>query len=119
MHTKERKVKFKKQVYLREDFKQLWKKISQKTSYKVFYKMEELINKSINRIKNMNEIGLIRITSTRANLELTSAGIETIATTSPLKYHEIKPDMLPDIISYLQEKNATHSPYPSYNLMWC
>ena len=101
---KRKKVKFKKQVYLREDFKQLWKKISQKTSYKVFYKMEELINKSINRIKNMNEIGPIRITSTRANLELTSAGIETIATTSPLKYHEIKPDMLPDIISYLQEK---------------
>ena len=101
---KREKVKFKKQVYLREDFKQLWEKISQKTRYTVFYNTEELIKKSIDRIKNMNEIGPIRITSTRANLEPTLAGIETIATTSPLKYHEIKPDRLPDIISYLQEK---------------
>ena len=101
---KRKKVKFKKQVYLREDFKQLWEKISQKTRYSVFYNTEDLIKKSIDKVKNMNKIGPIRITSTRADLEPTLAGIEAIATTSPLKYNEIKPDQLPDIISYLQEK---------------
>ena len=101
---KRKEIKFKKQVYLREDFKELWNKIRQRTRYKVFFKTNELISKSVEQIKNMKRINPIMITSTKANLELGSAGIQATATTNPEQYSQIKPNRLPNIIAYLQEK---------------
>ena len=101
---KKRQITFQKQVYLQEDFRRLWEKISQKTCYKVFYSTEALIKKSIERIKSMKSVDPIRIASTQAKLELTSAGIQSIQTTSATPYHEVKPNRLPDLISYLRTK---------------
>ena len=103
---KRKEVKFKKQVYLREDFKELWARISQKTRYKVFFTTDELIFKAVDLIRQMDEIPPIKITSTKALLEVDHSGIQATATTNPTQYGEIKPSTLPNIIRYLQEKTG-------------
>ena len=101
---KRQEIELKKQVYLGEDFKDLWNKVAQRTSYKVSFDTSELISIAIEKIKKMKEITPIKVISRKAVLELKDSGIQATATTNQNQYSEIKPKNLPNIITYLQRK---------------
>ena len=103
---KKKEIIFKKQVYLREDFRELWASISQKTRYKVFFKTHELISHAIEKIKDMKKTNPIKIMADKTVLDFNKAGIQSRVTSNPEIYREVKPKNFPNIIAYLQEKTG-------------
>ena len=101
---KRRKIQFHKEVYLREDFRQLWERINQKTFYQVFFDTKKLTEKAIYRIKNMEGIPALKIASTRAALDMTRAGIQATQTDRSATNKTITPSRLPNVMAYLYKK---------------
>ena len=101
---KKREVKFNKQVHLSEDFRELWERISQRTRYRVHFSTDELIEKAVRRVRGMEDIKPLRISSTKVDLQVTRGGVD--ATRKLEQKSEIMeaPRVLPDIISYLQNE---------------
>lgn len=95
---------FNKQVHLREDFRELWERISQKTRYRVHFETAELVQNAVSRLKAMEKIRPLTITATRVDVEFTKAGISADRQLE----HEVQvmegPKVLPDIIAYLQKE---------------
>ena len=101
---KRKKVNFKKQVFLGEDFKELWSRVSARTRYRIFFKTEDLITKAVEQIESMRAIVPIKVTSTRAEVTMDASGVQADLKSNPKKYTEIKPDKLPNIVDYLRDK---------------
>lgn len=101
---KKQDVAFNKQVHLRDDFRELWTRISQKTRYRVHFETSELIDKAVNRLKAMERIRPLTLTSTRVDVEFTKAGISADRQLE----HKIQvmagSRILPDIIAFLQKE---------------
>jgi len=93
----------KKEVFLDDDFKELWERIKHKTTYSVEYSTEELIRNAVNSIKKMPEIQPIIISYREGKLDVSEAGIDTqeVRVGSGKKYYS---GNLPDILLYLQQK---------------
>ena len=102
--NKEVSVKLNKQVYLSEDFKELWNKIKQKTAYSVNMNINSFIHDCVEDIKNMPEIKKLKIRSENARLNITDSGVESsnlmIRTVSDLK-QKIN---YPDPMRYIQDE---------------
>jgi type III restriction enzyme len=100
-----RDVHFNKQVHLREDFRELWSRISQKTRYRVQFETAELIARAVNRLKAMERINPLTLVATRVDVDFTRAGIKA----DRLLENETQllqgPTVLPDIIAYLQKES--------------
>lgn len=75
--NKEVTVKLNKQVYLSDEFKELWKKIKQKTKYSVNMNVNKFIESCINDIDEMPDIKKLRIRSESAKLGINEGGIDT------------------------------------------
>lgn len=75
--NKEITVKLNKQVYLSDEFKELWKRIKQKTKYSVNMNIDRFIECCINDINEMPEIRKLRIRSESAKLGINEGGIDT------------------------------------------
>jgi type III restriction enzyme len=99
-----RDVTFNKQVHLRDDFRELWARISQKTRYRVHFETAELIDHAVNRIKAMEKIKPLMLTATRVDVDFTRAGVEA----DRVLEHDVQtmegPKVLPDIIAFLQKE---------------
>ncbi len=98
-----KEVKFKKQVYLSEDFQQLWERIKPYTRYRVAYDSDKLITKAAKRIKDTDNITPAKIHEQRANLNIRDAGVQAEGQGSK-SYSMDKPRYVPDLLAYLQEK---------------
>ena len=55
-------------------------------------------------IQNIKSIDPLKIASTKANIEITRAGINTTQTDHSLKYKTILPSRIPNMIAYLHKK---------------
>ena len=101
---KKRDVRFNKQVHLREDFRELWTRISQRTRYRVHFDTAELIARSVERLRGMEKVKPLTLTSTRVDVDFTHAGVsaERILETD-VKVME-GPTVLPDIVAFLQKE---------------
>ena len=101
---KKRDVRFNKQVHLREDFRELWTRISQRTRYRVHFDTAELIARSVERLRGMERVKPLTLTSTRVDVDFTHAGVsaERILETD-VKVME-GPTVLPDIVAFLQKE---------------
>lgn len=75
--NKEVTVKLNKQIYLSEDFRELWEKIKQKTKYSVNMNVNNFIQACINDINEMQDIKKLRIKSESAKLGINECGIDT------------------------------------------
>ncbi len=75
--TKEVTVKLNKQIYIRDDFKELWDKIKQKTKYSVNMNIKQFIEACVEDINNMPDINKLRIRSETAKLSMDEGGIST------------------------------------------
>ncbi len=99
-----------KEVYLSEEFKNLWEQIKYKTTYRVEFDVEKLVEECAKHIANDLTVGKIKYLYSKATNKITKAGVEIIDETiknDPLN-SEIIDFELPDIITYLQnETNLT------------
>ena len=97
-------VKLNKQVYLSEDFKNLWDSIKYKTVYKVDFDSDDLVEKCIktlNTLKDKNN-AKFHIETNRVNVKQSGVGGELLRNKTDDVEHKIQ--QLPDIITYLQNE---------------
>ncbi|MBB2677425.1 UNVERIFIED_ORG: type III restriction enzyme [Rhizobium esperanzae] len=99
-----RELKFRKEVHLSEDFQKLWDKIKHRTRYRVTFAPPDLIERALERIKQIEPIKAPRVATTVVEVDITDAGVSAdrqIAT----RVREAEPaKMLPDILAFLQKE---------------
>ena len=99
-----REIKLNKQVYISEDFKQLWDKIKHKSTYKVQFDNESLIAQCINIIKRDMDNLDATYKYTKTTLDINKSGVETTDEKVSHESFENKHVNIPDIITHLQNK---------------
>lgn len=99
-----RDVRFNKQVHLREDFRELWARISQRTRYRVHFDTDALIARAVERLRAMEKVEPLTLTLMRVDVDFTHAGVnaERILETD-VKVMD-GPAVLPDIVAFLQKE---------------
>lgn len=97
-------VKLNKQVFLSDDFKELWERIKYKTTYAVSFDSEVLIEKCCDELRKSLIISSAKLVYTKAKVGVTAGGVkaEEIDRTTVLTTN-VK-EALPDVISYLQNR---------------
>lgn len=101
---KKTQIKFRKEVCLSEDFKALWDRIKQRTRYRVVFDSDELIQKAVNRIKEIEAIKPVKISMTRVDVDISEAGIGATKLLEERNRDAKQVKVLPDIIAYLQKE---------------
>ncbi len=99
-----------KEVFLSEDFKELWERIKYKTTYRVDFDPDELVEECAKKIANTLTIGKIKYLYSKATNRITKVGIEINEDSIKEQFGEVEivDFKLPDIITYLQnETNLT------------
>ncbi len=97
-------VKLNKQVFLSDDFKDLWERIKFKTTYAVSFDSGVLIEKCCEELRKSLIISSAKLVYTKAKVGVTAGGVkaEEIDRTTVLTTN-VK-EALPDVISYLQNR---------------
>ncbi|SMO95432.1 DEAD/DEAH box helicase family protein [Fodinibius sediminis] len=98
-----RELKLNKQVYLGDDFRQLWDKINQKTRYRVSYDSQQLIDEAVKEVKKLPKIEKVKIHTYKTEQDITHSGIESTIVGQRMDEVETA-RYLPDIIAYLQRQ---------------
>lgn len=94
-----------KELYATPEFEEFWRTISQRTTYRVALDRDEVIRKSVNKIKSEDPIQPLRVQVTRAGLKLVRGGTKTSETAT--RSAELNGAyQLPDIITELQEATS-------------
>jgi type III restriction enzyme len=106
--NRRRVVTLNKEVYLSEEFKELWDRIKYKTTYRVRFDETALIDACAKEIQEHLVVGRPRFRYTKAGVDITQGGVGAdVVEESTFVYHS-KNFELPDIVSYLQnETNLT------------
>jgi len=103
-----RAIKLNKEVYLSDDFKELWGRIKYKTTYRVKFDEAKLIEKCVEEIKNNLIVAKARFAYNKAGLDITQGGVDTQIKEESSFVYNATDFTLPDIVSYLQnETNLT------------
>ena len=97
-------LKFNKEVHLSEDFKALWDKIKHRTRYRVTFDTKDLINGAVTRIKKLEKIKPVQISTTRVGVDITKAGVSTERTLQEKRQDASGVNVLPDLLAYLQKE---------------
>jgi type III restriction enzyme len=97
-------VSFNKQVHLRDDFRELWARISQKTRYRVHFETSELVDRAVNRLKAMEKVNPLTLVATRVDVDFTRVGVSAERVLETATKIMEAPRVLPDIIAYLQKE---------------
>ncbi|MGK2742244.1 type III restriction-modification system endonuclease [Tepidicaulis sp. LMO-SS28] len=99
-----RELKFCKEVHLSEDFQALWEKIKHRTRYRVTFETNDLIDRALARIRQIEPIKAPRVATTVVEVDISDAGVSAdkqIAT----RVREAEPvKVLPDILAFLQKE---------------
>lgn len=93
-----------KNIFLGDDFKQLWDRIKYKTTYNVDFDSEKLKERCINGIKTIPLIKNIRIITQTARIEFKKSGLDTVKGTTRAEEQKILKHKLPDIVRILQDE---------------
>ena len=100
-----KKITLNKEVFLGEDFKELWDKVKYKTMYQVNFDSEKLINECAVSIDEEMHISNQSFTYDKKKLAMTKGGIvENGVYEIEEKLEVINKYRLPDIITYLQNE---------------
>jgi len=97
-----------KEVYLSEEFRELWDRIKYKTTYRVKFDEAALIEACAQEIKEHLVVGKSRFKYLKAGVEITQGGVDADVVEASSFVYDAKDFELPDIVSYLQnETNLT------------
>ena len=99
-----RELKYNKRVELNDDFKVLWDKINKKTRYAVEFESDELIAKSVDKIRKMDDIQSVRLFIDKTEVGITEAGVEGGKVLSSRVEESRAYRFLPDILAFLQRE---------------
>ena len=95
-----------KEVYLRDDFKNLWEEIKYKTTYRVNFDVNKLVDECAKQMSNDLTIGKIKYLYSKATNKITRAGVEIIEGSEDNSFMDCDfiDYKLPDIVTYLQSE---------------
>lgn len=99
-----RALKLRKEVYLSDDFKALWNKIKYRTRYRVAFDTDELIDKAVERIKNLAPIKPPEIATTVVEVDISEAGVSADRQIATRRRDVSLVSILPDILNFLQKE---------------
>lgn len=99
-----RTLSFRKQVHMGPEFKALWDRISQKTRYRVEFSTEDLIAKAVERIKGMERISPLVISSEKVAMSIEHSGVAASAVLDRKVSTSRRTGKLPDILGQLQRE---------------
>ncbi len=102
--SKERTLKLNKQVYLNQDFLELWNKIKHKTTYDVRFDSEALKGKIVERIKEQIRREGAKIIYKKAAIAQKLSGLQKTEKSVDVIAVEEKATYLPDLLSFLQNE---------------
>lgn len=105
-HQAKEKVRVNKEVYLSEDFKELWDRIKSRTTYAVKFSDEQLMGAISDRLRGMPTIALPKVQYVKAEFSLDDRGVTTREVRNMTIAANVENQFLPDILSYLQR--STH-----------
>ncbi|MGV0966977.1 DEAD/DEAH box helicase family protein [Empedobacter falsenii] len=98
-------IKLNKQVYLSDDFKELWDSIKFKTVYKVDFDSEELIKKCISNLNENLRNEQSKVEHQKALLAIDKGAVKADGEVKNYVEHlNVQVNHLPDIITYLQNE---------------
>jgi len=69
--------KLNKELYASPEFEEFWEKISRRTTYRVSVKRDEIIEKSVDKIKEEPTIQALRVQVTKAGVKIVRGGTQT------------------------------------------
>ena len=99
-----RELKFRREVHLGDEFKELWERIKHRTRYRVHFDTADLVERTLARIETIEPIKAPRVSTTVVAVDISDAGVAAdrqIAT----RVLEVGPvDVLPDILGFLQKE---------------
>ena len=104
-----KRINLNKEIFLSEDFKELWDRVKYKTTYQVNFNSEKLINECIKNLDEGMYIPAEKFIYDKKKIAITKGGIEETGAYEIEENLEITTKYkLPDIITYLQnETNLT------------
>lgn len=107
-NSDKKKVQIRKEVYLSNDFKELWDRIKYKTTFQVNFDSSELINKCIENIDEKLTVHKGNVVYRKGTLDINTGGVESKDEQISVSRLDVEVNSLPDIITYLQnETNLT------------
>ena len=99
-----RELKFRKEVHLSEEFKELWERIKHRTRYRVQFDTANLIERALARIKTIEPIKAPRVSTTVVAVDISDAGVAAYRQIAA-RVQEVGPvNVLPDILGFLQKE---------------
>lgn len=99
-----RELKFRKEVHLSEEFKELWERIKHRTRYRVQFDTADLIERALARIKSIEPIKAPRVSTTVVAVDISDAGVAADRQIAA-RVQEVGPvNVLPDILGFLQKE---------------
>ncbi len=96
-------VKLNKQVFISEDFKELWKRIQPKTAYRVTFESEALIAAAAERVRNMATIEAPRVRYVKATFDINEDGVATREVRNNI-VTVTTASQLPDVLAHIQRE---------------
>lgn len=99
-----RRLEFRKEVFLDDDFRKLWDRIKHRTRYRVRFDSADIVERSLERIRMINPIEAPHVSTTVVAVDISDAGISAerrVATS----VHDVAANVvLPDILGFLQKE---------------
>ena len=99
-----RELKFRKEVQLSEEFKELWERIKHRTRYRVSYETDDLIQRALARIAENEKIRAPRISTTVVGVDISEAGVAVDRQLASRSEDVAPVSVLPDILGFLQKE---------------
>jgi len=105
-NKEKKKVQVNKQVITSPEFKALWDKVKYKTTFSVDFDSDDLVKKCIQAIDNKIKVNRGKLEYSKATVNITTAGLEAeeVKNSRTVSNLEYDVEVLPDIVSYLQNE---------------
>ena len=100
-----RELKFRKEVQLSEEFRELWDKIKHRTRYRVEFDTDEMIKRTLKQISTIEPIRAPRISTIVVGLEISEVGISADKQLAARSEDVAPIKVLPDILGFLQKES--------------
>lgn len=105
-HERKQTVKLNKEVFLSEDFVELWNRINTKTEYSIVYSTDALVHEVVRKIKVMPTVHPPKIQYVKAEFTTDNRGVTAREVLNTMVTINESVTNLPDIVTYLQR--VTH-----------